>query len=228
MEDLSLKIVHAFRNEMTEDLEVLLLHLPSFEVLVQGLSPLSMAVMLNGKELVSKLLKQGADPNFRNEDKSTALTFSRDLEITGLLLENGASARFESESELETSVHIACGQDDLVAVKTLIERGEGSYCSRTLDEFGRTPLAVAVQHGSLALVQLLLQSGFPVDYTDSIGGALTPLQLAIQLGRAEVVEALLDAGADVQLRHGLSRAPLDMARRNPTIQEVLRKHMTHT
>jgi ankyrin repeat protein len=222
MKTLAAEILRAFQAEDTRTLESLLLsQLPSLNILFDGLSPLSMAVMLENRSLVFNLLEAGADPNFKNEDKSTALTHSREFEMTELLLQHGASTRFEIESELETSLHIACGRDDFSSVKTLIEKGEGSSCSEVLDEFGRPPLAVAVQHGSLAVVEFLLHHGFPVNYTDSCGGALTPLQLAIKFKRSDIARVLVSAGADVNLSYGLSQTPLEMARDDSLLLELL-------
>ena len=68
--------------------------------------------MLCDQEFVSQLLQADADPNFRNAEKSPALTASRDLEMTKLLLKHEASTRFEMESEIGTSLQ------SLVSIRT--------------------------------------------------------------------------------------------------------------
>lgn len=221
MQDGEMKFWKAFQNENVKDMKSLMHQLSTLDVLINGVSPLCMCVMLPTKLLVSQFLELGADPNFRNEDKTTALTASRDLDLTRLLLGHGASARFETNSEIGTSIHIACEYKDLASAKLLLDKGEANSCARVFNEFGQTPLGVAAAVGDIAMVKLLLQHGFPVDLCDAITASSTPLQLAIEEGHFNLVKVLVENGADKNLNHGLGRSPFQMAKDNPELQELL-------
>lgn len=221
MQGLENEIWTAFQKEDIRGLSSLFQKLPTLETPIKGLSPLTMAVMLYDQEFVSQLLQAGAEPNFKNDDKSTALTASRDLEMTKLLLKHGASARFEVESEIGTSLHVACEYRDLASAETLLDSGEGYYCAGVFDEFYRTPLAVAAGLGDSRMVALLLHNRFPVDLTDVRTAACTPLHLAVEERHEDVVKLLVASGADIHLNHGLGRTPWEMAEEDFELRELL-------
>jgi hypothetical protein len=76
-----------------------------------------------------------------------------------------------------------------------------------------TPLHIAIDRhvgdANLALVQLLLSAGAPVNAVNSYGH--TPLFLAVDLGHTGIVKALLDAGADPGIFDNKGLTPLHAA-----------------
>ncbi|CUQ67498.1 ankyrin repeat domain-containing protein [Candidatus Nitrospira inopinata] len=72
----------------------------------------------------------------------------------------------------------------------------------TADEFGMTPLLLAVKHGHRPTVELLLEKG--ADLSRARHDGLTPLFMAIREGRVDMVALLLEKGADVNVRGAIS------------------------
>ena len=75
-----------------------------------------------------------------------------------------------------------------------------------VDEYGRTPLHLAVIAHDLATVQRLLEEGANADAQDDNGW--TPLHFAAQDVLVEVVAALLAAKADPSLTDSFGNSPL--------------------
>lgn len=73
----------------------------------EGSTPFMYAVLYAGASTLERLLKQGADPNQRNDANATALMWAAtDLEKTGVLLNHGADVNARS-SDLRTPLMIA-------------------------------------------------------------------------------------------------------------------------
>ncbi len=76
-------------------------------------------------------------------------------------------------------------------VQSLLEQG---YSPDIRDDFGQTPLHVAVFRGKPETVAVLVRYGADVNAADKDG--VTPLKLALNLGgRAEIIEILKSRGA---------------------------------
>jgi hypothetical protein len=94
-------------------------------------------------------------------------------------------------------------------VAAILERDPGA--AHKGDEYGRTPLHFAAQHGREDVVRLLLGAGARAD-AGSCGS--TPLHRAAYAGHAAVCRFLLDAGADVNAQDAATgdlRTPLHKA-----------------
>jgi len=66
------------------------------------------------------------------------------------------------------------------------------------DFYGRTPLAIAAEHGKLAVARVLLAAGASVTTNDSMG--LTALHYAAQSGHLKAVTFLIERGAQINAR----------------------------
>ena len=76
------------------------------------------------------------------------------------------------------------------------------------DEYGATPLSVAVANGDKEIVELLIANGADVNAKTNLGRA--PLHEAAG-GRKDVAELLIAEGADVNAKAEDGETPLDWA-----------------
>lgn len=79
-----------------------------------------------------------------------------------------------------------------------------------LDQFGRTPLHIAVSQSAIGVVKLLLKERAPVDTLDVVQEA-TPLHLAVHSNQLLIVKHLLKAKADLNLVSTSGDTPLSIA-----------------
>ena len=111
-------------------------------------------------------------------------------------------------------LHIACAMSGfekheafaVEAVKALLPHVENEC---TQDDYGRTALSVASQHGVLAIVQTLVNDFTPPNEEDTVEVYVNlrdktrnrPIHWAASYGRSDVVDFLLKSGADPSLRN---------------------------
>lgn len=115
-----------------------------------------------------------------------------------------------------TAWHWAALRDDL-KVARLLTHGRVAVTNR----FGVTPLSLACQNGSAAMVDLLLEGG--ADPNTALRGGETVLMTAARTGRAGPVRALLTKGAavDAKERHGQTALMWAAAEGNTEVVELL-------
>ena len=108
----------------------------------------------------------------------------------------------------ETVLHVAAIKGDYQLAKTSIEKGLDIH---SRDYCGWQPLHEACNHGNLAIVELLLDSG--ADINDPGGPhcrGMTPLHDAVQNAHVDVVKLLVSRGASVSQRNKDGHTPLDI------------------
>jgi len=103
-------------------------------------------------------------------------------------------------------IHDAAARGDLAKVKALLKDNPELVSSR--DNWGDTPLDMAVRYRHKDVVKLLLAKG--VDINAKTGG-YPPLFTAVESGQKEIVELLLAKGAEVNAKIGDGETPLHMA-----------------
>ena len=102
----------------------------------------------------------------------------------------------QDKSPPNVSLHFAALQGNLEAVKQHIEAGSDL---NQKDQFGSTPLIIAVTFGKNDVAKLLIDAG--ADLLIGNNEDSTPLHIAALLCRTEIVKALLEKGANKYLRN---------------------------
>lgn len=191
---------------------------------------LSAAVQIGDIELIRPLLSASADPNRKNSEGTTALTWCGTAELTALLLDAGASARYELGKQVDySSLHHAAVDGDVARLRLLIERG-GAQCLLDIftEDLAWTPLHYAASEGHCEAAQLLIDAGADPNlvHEDLLG--YTAIDLAASKGHLDMVKLLLANGADPTLQIGLNSSALDIARRptsNPELLECIEEFL---
>jgi ankyrin repeat protein len=197
-----------------------------------GSTPFMYAVLYSDAATLERLLKQGADPNKRDDANATALMWAAaDLEKTKILLDRGADVNARS-NDFRTSLTIAATRQGNVAVlKLLLDQGANPNPNALPATFS-SPLVQAATAADPEMMQLLLDRGADVKMVaqpalsmaimgrcpkcvdlliakgpdrDAYTGALGETAV---LGDAASIRVLLDHGADVNAFDPTGRTPL--------------------
>ena len=164
-------------------------------------SPLIRAASHGHADIVSFLIDNGADPNFRTAEKrTTALTaacMSGQLEIVKLLIKSGADAKVLTKDSLNALQCAAVGGQCNV-MKFLVE--SGANWQQTTGDDDSSLLHLACHEGSEHPVdscQYLIELGLDVNVRDAFGN--TPLTLVTTSGNDNVklTKFLIHCGADL-------------------------------
>jgi ankyrin repeat protein len=122
-------------------------------------------------------------------------------------------------------LHVAINEDHLGAVGVLLAHGANIETTDNVPtkEYYATPLALAIEKGSLPIVMLLLERGASAEhglfYNWHTG--LYPLHIAARCGNLDIVRALLEHGARVLRKEGLKwKYPLHFAVEHDSVDLV--------
>ncbi|WP_342255471.1 ankyrin repeat domain-containing protein [Spiroplasma endosymbiont of Poecilobothrus nobilitatus] len=168
------------------------------------ISPLHYAIIKNKKEMIKVLLKSKKIKNNINNKSylnigclhwaSLNLKNINNLEITKLLIDNGADVNLQDENGT-TPIYYAISTDNIEIVKLLIDNGADV---KNINKNGLTPLYYAIILDKKEMVQFLINNGADVNLRDKNG--LTPLHFAIDENNKEMVQFLINNGADVNIK----------------------------
>jgi ankyrin repeat protein len=163
------------------------------------------AVRKGNFEMVRFLLEHNADPNQEIFSTSPLITAARvnDFHMALLLLQFGADVNLKVSHC--TALHWAVDHKHLDMVQLHSE-----------DNFGNTPLHIAPQHNSVAMIELLLQYGADINRKNKAN--CTTLLLSV--GSLEVVQYLLQSFADPNLADNNYCTPLQRATDNDSLETV--------
>ncbi len=115
-----------------------------------------------------------------------------------------AQPRSPSDGASTETLHSAALRGDAATIAARLEAGADV---NRKDQYGSTPLMVAVTFGRVEASRALIDAG--ADLTLTNGEGSSPLHVAAFLCRTEIVEALLAAGADRTATNNAGRTPLD-------------------
>ncbi len=163
---------------------------------MQGMTALHVAVSKGHKEVVELLLRRGADSTALSKEGLSVLAVAEDDDIAQLLLENGADSVLKTTVDGITLLHAAVTKslklvklyrkaglsinevdnkgrsvlayavefsDDPAIIRYLLKKGANGELA---DTSGMTPLYLAAKLGKASFVDLLLEAGVRVDYTN--------------------------------------------------------------
>ncbi|XP_037086519.1 ankyrin homolog [Pollicipes pollicipes] len=174
-----------------------------------GLTPLLLAVISGQQPLLTLLLERGADKDWRDHERHSAVhwaTVCGELGLLDVLLEAGANASTPDihgaypihyaaqmcgpNSEMATDVRVG-----LLALRRLLAAGVDVH---VVDHDGRQPLLWAASAGSSDALVSLVNAGASVAAADKDG--LTALHCAASRGHTDCIDTLVTlCGADVDV-----------------------------
>ncbi|MFC1492786.1 acyltransferase family protein [candidate division KSB1 bacterium] len=144
---------------------------------------------------------------FNRMEKIEMKTVTTAMLIVTLLAFTGCGKQENSETENRppgVSLQIAAIQGNFDAIKQHINAGSDL---NKKDEYGSTPLIIAVTFGKTAVAKALIEAGADMKITNNEGA--TPLHIAAFFCRTEIVKALLDKGADKNIRNNAGKTALE-------------------
>jgi ankyrin repeat protein len=177
-------------------------------------------------EVASILLENGADIYARDSRRNTPLLHAASRGHAGvveLLLDRGADVNAQNQQDWNALMQ-ACTVGHLETAKLLVARK--SEVNLSGKEAGAMPLMLACWKDSVALVNLLLQSGADVHWQDIEGQTAfervirSTLQYPVPI---QIVRSLLEAGADREIRllHGCTPLSIAAIKGDPAVLQLL-------
>jgi ankyrin repeat protein len=181
---------------------------------------LHLAAYLGDAAKVKSLIDSGADVTARDRSGSTPLCYAASHgyeEVAKLLIAAAGNLNDTADGRIRKS-HYVSG----TALHEAIRNGHESIARLLIDSAAETDvmskdygtlLGLAIEHGRLEVVKLLLAKGANVNPPpgESPFRLETPLGTAIEHGRVDIVETLIAAGADVDAGNKSGCTPLRAA-----------------
>jgi ankyrin repeat protein len=190
---------------------------------INGMTPLHLllgrGIKVEGDavDLVSFLLKHGAEVNSRDKNNQTPLHQAirwNQFKTAGILLENGADANAETNGMTPLHLLVERGikvEGDAVDLVSFLLKHGAEVNSR--DKNNQTPLHQAIRWNQFKTAGILLENG--ADANAETNG-MTPLHLLVERGikvegdAVDLVSFLLKHGAEVNSRDKHNQTPLHL------------------
>ena len=174
-------------------------------------TPLIMAIVVTGLDLVKLLIKLGADPNVRVEKVHSALIFSTmycNYEIADYLLNHGADVNIRDNYGDTALMYCSFGTGRADIAELLLQHGADVNIQ---NGDGLTVLMHSCIEGFIDIVKLVLRYDADVNIRDNDG--MTALMHSCRIKNADIniVKLLLKHDADVDVQDNGGRTALIIA-----------------
>lgn len=179
--------------------------------MTSGMKPLIDSVGANNAEMISLLIKKGADPNeICSYLNMTSLMWagSSDAPLAAqALIDNGADIN-KKDHLGETALHHAIDWRDKEVIKVLLDNGIDINAQ---DNSGMTPLQKAIMRNNIAAIKTLLKYKADIEIKDDNGH--TALHWAGHYGYREIMNLLITEGADTTAKTNNGLTAEDLLKR---------------
>lgn len=148
---------------------------------------------------LKQLLEQGVDINARGFQGVTPAFWAmlvEDDKALQLLLENGADPNLVMDNKILTLVHVAAGARSTEILALVLDHG-GNPNLLIDEEFGDTPLMIAISEFRYDNVEYLLAHGAEINQHNNRNGSAA--EVAISIGRYDWALKFLQLGYDFDL-----------------------------
>ncbi|AEM23266.1 ankyrin repeat-containing protein [Brachyspira intermedia PWS/A] len=163
-------------------------------------TPLIKAIEYKQTDIINYLLENNADINLKEELTGfTPLMASfHNIAIAELLIEKGADIEARNVDGINALVY-AVSLNDEEMVKFLLAKGADANTVCEIENehiyMPPTPLMNAVYNGNTNIINMLLENGADINYTND--SDMTPLIYAAYKGNTNIINTLLENGADI-------------------------------
>lgn len=173
---------------------------------VEWRMPLHHATINGHVRVMEALLTSSAPINALTRDCKSPLMLAIESENTDavkLLLRSGADISIRCKDQTALAMSIVSARYNMTEV---LLKEQGIALPAPEDE-SRTALHIAAVNGETLLINLLLDSGVPVDITTKLEQS-TPLMTAAYRGQSDIMRQLIYRGADIECQDQLGYTPL--------------------
>ena len=152
-------------------------------------SALRRAARKDDLESAQILLAAGADPNQQHDGDGTVLTYTVSVEMTTLLLDNGATLWVPD-------IYAAEYQNDPAVLQVLLQRGINLHLNAEYKDETDSVFTEAIKNYDLSLASWLIEQGADINITEY--KEVTGLMIAAEHSWVEGINFLLEKGAKVE------------------------------
>ncbi|KAK3103216.1 hypothetical protein FSP39_017509 [Pinctada imbricata] len=174
-------------------------------------TPLIYATKLGLLPIVDKLISLGADVNWEDKDKRTALhhaCIKDNVEIIQLLLMSGAN-KYKSNEHGDQPIHESVINGNIPALEELLLAGVDINSRNSITKY--TPLHLAVLYEQEHVVEYLLQNNAKVDLPTSKSEGEVAIHYAVQVKKPSLIGVLIRYGADINMMNSEGETPFSIA-----------------